>query len=1194
MEEYLIGDLGAEKILTSLSQTTQPIAVIEEFQTANGLSRTNMPSVHPALKLLDLHQVGRSGLYTSLLQCLRDDLLTRINSQSSHELETLLDKSFPYIGFEELKSVPMSIMKLMVEVPYRFLKKLSETPDLYEVKRQIWMINDQLLNEKLHPMLTAYVEDPALVAELNELVVETIGLPSKRREQNAVLQELAVLIGKSTQLYASVVEYIKTLFVATGNLAYCTLRADLLMLLHDHGVAEIYEHDSAHAFAWCVDACMREDTFDSRRTKEVQTLFSGSSAPHNHSAAIGDVAMVFANPFASNCLLRNVLRHLAGVVSRKAIPKDDENIKYIAYLLTFALKANPMIKKNRFKIPHVKKQVIQGFFPILASQMLDDLTRDQQRASAAALIASSTDASPNPPAPSEAIDEEIDPNLTSLFVKHSLCKKRVSERDSATVSKYLAFVAQNDDKVLQEEPGFAQSLVSQVLQTKDAKMGVVVVDEYLIKYKHMPNVEKLVLKYLLEAAPEAAPSTPMEIDQPNTTSNITTTTSTTSTTSPPPTTTTSPPNGDQDVYYRINTSRSTSLKDSYFKIAITEHGSDTKDEEPLINRVNINSMPKKWTLFKAGSIVASSKFDSITMRTTTMDICEPIPPADIKGIIEKTAQFVAKHGEAFEQKEHKDQIAEQAAAAAAAAAIAAAEQQTADTPATSDTPATTTSPTTTTTTTTTTSAQPSITSPAPTPTPAPEPEKPKRVAVEPDNLLYILDIPEDMTALELELLLSPAFFDKNTILDRAINRFEWNQQEQIAQRKADEEADQERAMIASIDWHDFVVVDTIDFTGDDLSELPCPRTFEQLLKLEDEDTSGSNDKEEMDVEMETEMDMDMDMEPAEPKLRVVKDYTKATKPAGQAAPRITQQCPMCKLEIPLDEMAEHMRIELLKKRDNTNNQINRDSNMSTLAMDNEIAKNLQSFAHRRTDIFGDEEVEIGRTLRQEDNQGEKVIWDGHSGSIPRTQAAILGQEQNKQQSNQMTVQPQPPPNMMGNQQPPMHQMFMQPPPGMQGYPPGMMPPPPGMQYPPGMMPQGMMPFGGHMAPMPPGFMPPPPPPMIFDEPEKPTKKQKTEDMLVPEEEFIQQNPGPVVLTIESTNSEGNVQSFTITLQPTDTINIIKEKIKEQNNIAPNKQKLKAPGLSILKDQNTVGFYNFRSGTIISCGLKERGSRKGKN
>jgi len=52
---------------------------------------------------------------------------------------------------------------------------------------------------------------------------------------------------------------------------------------------------------------------------------------------------------------------------------------------------------------------------------------------------------------------------------------------------------------------------------------------------------------------------------------------------------------------------------------------------------------------------------------------------------------------------------------------------------------------------------------------------------------------------------------------------------------------------------------------------------------------------------------------------------------------------------------------------------------------------------------------------------------------------------------------------------------------------------------------------------------------------------------------------------------------------------LKEKIKEQVGIPPNKQKLKGNGYH-LKDTPSLAFYNFTETTVITLSIKERGKR----
>lgn len=41
------------------------------------------------------------------------------------------------------------------------------------------------------------------------------------------------MIGSSVKLYDMVLQFLRTLFLRTHNVHYCTLRAELLMALHD-------------------------------------------------------------------------------------------------------------------------------------------------------------------------------------------------------------------------------------------------------------------------------------------------------------------------------------------------------------------------------------------------------------------------------------------------------------------------------------------------------------------------------------------------------------------------------------------------------------------------------------------------------------------------------------------------------------------------------------------------------------------------------------------------------------------------------------------------------------------------------------------------------------------------------------------------------------------------------------------------
>lgn len=103
--------------------------------------------------------------------------------------------------------------------------------------------------------------------------------------------------------------------------------------------------------------------------------------------------------------------------------------------------------------------------------------------------------------------------------------------------------------------------------------------------------------------------------------------------------------------------------------------------------------------------------------------------------------------------------------------------------------------------------------------------------------------------------------------------------------------------------------------------------------------------------------------------------------------------------------------------------------------------------------------------------------------------------------------------------------------------------------------------------------------------------------LVPEDNFLSQNDGPVTLKIQvpdepdRTEFDFKGQVLNITLHVRDQVSLLKDKIQEKLNLPKNKQKLNAWDLPFLKDNSTLAFYNLKAGTTLWLGVKERGGRK---
>uniref|UniRef100_A0A8D2QEX8 Splicing factor 3A subunit 1 n=1 Tax=Zonotrichia albicollis TaxID=44394 RepID=A0A8D2QEX8_ZONAL len=552
------------------------------------------------------------------------------------------------------------------------------------------------------------------------------------------------------------------------------------------------------------------------------------------------------------------------------------------------------------------------------------------------------------------------------------------------------------------------------------------------------------------------------------------------------------------------------------------------------------------------------------------------------------------------------------------------------------------------------------------------------------------------------------------VLDQVYYRVEWAKFQERERKKEEEEKEKERVAYAQIDWHDFVVVETVDFQPNEQGNFPPPTTPEELgariLIQERYEKFGESEEVEMEVESDEEDEkqektdeppaqldqdtqvQDMDegsddedegqkvppppetpmpppLPPTPDQVIVRKDYDpKASKPLPPApAPDEYLVSPITGEKIPASKMQEHMRIGLLdprwlEQRDRSIREKQSDDEVYAPGLD--IESSLKQLAERRTDIFGVEETAIGKKIGEEEIQKpeEKVTWDGHSGSMARTQQAaqanitlqeqieaihkakgLVPEDDSKEKigpSKPNEIPQPPPPSSASNPpasaqpitsvprpptmpppvraavvsavpvmpRPPMTSVVRLPPgsviatpmppiihtprinvvPMPPSAPPIMSPRPPPMIVPTAFVPAPPVAPVPSPAPMPPVHPPPP----MEDEPV--SKKLKSEDSLIPEEEFLPpeglQSQFHVPNMQDKTEWKLNGQVLVFTLPLSDQVSVIKVKIHEATGMPAGKQKLQYEGIFI-KDSNSLAYYNMTSGSLIHLALKERGGRK---
>ncbi|KAI6111493.1 Pre-mRNA splicing factor PRP21 like protein-domain-containing protein [Pisolithus thermaeus] len=274
----------------------------------------------------------------------------------------------------------------------------------------------------------------------------------------------------------------------------------------------------------------------------------------------------------------------------------------------------------------------------------------------------------------------------------------------------------------------------------------------------------------------------------------------------------------------------------------------------------------------------------------------------------------------------------------------------------------------------------------------------------------------------------------------------WERLKQEKDRKRQDDQEAEKRAFAEIDWHDYAIVQTIEFTAADANtELPPPMSLQEVENMTlaqkrmaamiMENTAddieahrarqaaaeaeaaaavgsagggvvaAADDLDEEDAAMEESEDED---EEAHRKKREEEERIRELERAKaiQASANVTgpmkiktdyvpklgskknatlTTCAICGQQIPVDELDEHMRIELLdpKWKSQRDALEARKVQASELLRGANVVTSLKNLASTRVDIFGTEADEERRKREEEEErvrrkEREKVVWDGHT------------------------------------------------------------------------------------------------------------------------------------------------------------------------------------------------------------------------
>ncbi|KAK3237351.1 hypothetical protein CYMTET_52568 [Cymbomonas tetramitiformis] len=126
-----------------------------------------------------------------------------------------------------------------------------------------------------------------------------------------------------------------------------------------------------------------------------------------------------------------------------------------------------------------------------------------------------------------------------------------------------------------------------------------------------------------------------------------------------------------------------------------------------------------------------------------------------------------------------------------------------------------------------------------------------------------------------------------------------------------------------------------------------------------------------------------------------------------------------------------------------------------------------------------------------------------------------------------------------------------------------------------------------------------PKPTLEDEPDAKRVRVEEEavqdDVLLSEEDWLEKHSGACSVFVEVPTKEGTdmkgqkVQVDVDSLA--EAVSAIKAKVAAAVGVPANKQKLANPGGNIMRDVDSLAYYNVPPGATLSMALKERGGRK---
>lgn len=258
--------------------------------------------------------------------------------------------------------------------------------------------------------------------------------------------------------------------------------------------------------------------------------------------------------------------------------------------------------------------------------------------------------------------------------------------------------------------------------------------------------------------------------------------------------------------------------------------------------------------------------------------------------------------------------------------------------------------------------------------------------------------------------------EKFKVLFAVMSRVEYVRFCQNQKNELEKKEEEERIKSASIDWNDFLIVETIDFSiADKYMDLPAPLEYTALLGMsimqrkelwsggawKDVQTHTTEETREEEMEVDGASNEGRFKDPitvAIPSItpqplpyenignsiNIRQDYVPRAAQATSVAEQ-SEICPICQQPVPKSQIEAHMRIESLdpKWKEQRERYLAKHKESNIVISGEDVSRNLQAMKRVKTELASLAEQEAARKISEANRQAfdSSVQWDGKGDTV---------------------------------------------------------------------------------------------------------------------------------------------------------------------------------------------------------------------